>query len=93
MQRLRAMLVPTVFALLPGITCAAIPGARDDLPGPVSHRVELKILDEPTRILEQIKGSVCGSGPYYAGNVDDPVFVTPLFRTNCTITPVAPDQR
>ena len=60
---------------------------------PVRHRVEQRILDEPTRILEQVKGSVCGSGPYYAGNVDDPVFVTPLLHTSCSIAPTAPDRR
>jgi hypothetical protein len=87
------MLIPAVLALLPGIAYAAIQGGHDDLPEPSRHRVELKILDEPARILEQVKGSVCGNGPYYAGNVDDPVYVTPLFHTNCTIAPTAPGQR
>ena len=45
------------------------------------------------RIIEQMKGSVCGTGPFYAGNVDDPIYVTPLMHPTCTITATPPAQR
>ena len=60
---------------------------------PAQQMVDHRILDESARILQQIKGSVCGTGPIYAGKVDDPVFVTPLVKTSCTITQTPPGPR
>jgi hypothetical protein len=53
---------------------------------PNRHTVDLRVQTDTERALQQMKGSVCGTGPFYAGSVADPVFVTPLLRTRCTIT-------
>ena len=86
------LLTPLAIGLL-SVTCAATPSSNHELAEPTKYQVEQRVLDQPARILEQIKGSVCGSGPYYAGNADDPVFVRPLFHSTCTISPVAPNRR
>ena len=85
-------LTPIAIAFL-STTCAGKPSNGDEQDPPTKFQVEQRVLDQPARILEQIKGSVCGSGPYYAGNVDDPVFVTPLLHASCSISPIAPDRR
>jgi len=87
------MLILAVVSLPLGVTYAALSDGREDFMPSARQRVEQKVLDQPARILEQVKRSVCGSGPFYAGKVDDPVFVTPLFHTSCTIAPTAPDRR
>ncbi len=92
MRRFPVMLTLAVIAW-PGLACAALSDGREDSVPSARRRVEQRIVDEPARILEQLKGSVCGNGPYYAGNVDNPVFVTPLFQTRCTLAPAAPDRR
>jgi hypothetical protein len=86
-------LIASVIALLPTIALA-VPsedtGTEDE---PSRHIVEQRILSQPARILEQMKGSVCGTGPLYAGKVDDPVFVTSLYKPACTITLAPPGPR
>jgi hypothetical protein len=83
----------SVIALLPSTTWAgpSVDIETDKVRGRQS--VEQRILDEPARIIEQMKGSVCGTGPFYAGNVDDPIYVTPLMHPTCTITATPPAQR
>ena len=89
----RIMPVLSVIALLPGTTWAG-PSADVETDKERSRqRVEQRILDERSRIIEQIKSSVCGTGPFYAGNVDDPIYVTPLMHPTCTITATPPAQR
>ena len=60
---------------------------------PPTQKIELRILTESAKILEQIKGSVCGTGQFYAGKVDDPIFVTPLYKPTCIIVATPPSQR
>ena len=87
------ILVLSIIALLPSTTRAgpSVDIETDKERG--KQRVEQRILDEPARIIEQIKSSVCGTGPFYAGNVDDPIYVTPLMHPTCTITATPPAQR
>ncbi len=93
MRRFSVMLTLAVIALPPGVASAILSDDREVSNTSARRRVEQRILDEPARVLEQVKRSVCGGGPYYAGSVDDPVLVTPLLRTSCTIAPTAPDRR
>ena len=82
-----------VFALLP-VAALAAPSSNIEPPRePTRQTVEQRVLDEPGKALEQLRGSVCGTGPVYVGNADAPVFVTPLFHPTCTIAPTAPEHR
>jgi hypothetical protein len=85
MQRL-ALIV--VFLALP-VASGAEPISNGANPLPDRRRVEQHIQDGETRALEQMKGAVCGTGPAYAGTVDHPIFVKPLFHPSCTISPAA----
>lgn len=87
------MPVLSAIALLPSTTWAAPSAGIETDKERGRERVEQRILDEPARIIEQIKGSVCGTGPFYAGTVDDPIYVTPLMHLTCTITASPPAQR
>ena len=87
------MPVLSVIALLPSTTWAGSSADIETDKKRGRQSVEQRILDEPTRIIEQMKGSVCGTGPFYAGNVDDPIYVTPLMHPTCTITATPPAQR
>jgi hypothetical protein len=80
-------------ALLPSFALAVPSQDIETGQEPARQIVEQRILDQPTRILQQMKGSVCGTGPFYAGRVDDPIFVTPFLKTACTITQTPPDPR
>jgi hypothetical protein len=89
----RIMPLLSIIALLPGSSWAG-PSADTEADKERGRRsVEQRVLDEPGRIIEQMKGSVCGTGPFYAGNVDDPIYVTPLMHPICTITATPPAQR
>jgi hypothetical protein len=88
------LLLGCLVAMLPGFA-GAVP-AQDIETGqqrPARQVVEQRIEDQPTRILEQMKSAVCGTGPFYAGTVDAPIFVTPLLKTDCTITQTPRDPR
>lgn len=89
----KKLLPACLVALLPSIALAVPPQDTGTGQEPARQVVEQRILDQPTRILEQMKGSVCGTGPFYAGRVDDPVFVTPLLKAACTITRTPPGPR
>lgn len=89
----KMMLIASVIALLPSIALAMPPQDIGTGAVPARQMVEQRVLDQPARILQQMKGSVCGTGPVYAGKVDDPVFVTPLFNPTCAITPRPPVPR
>jgi hypothetical protein len=87
------MPVLSVIVLLPSTTWAGQSADIETDHERGRQRVEQRILDEPARIIEQIRGSVCGTGPFYAGTVGDPIYVTPLFHPTCTITATPPAQR
>ena len=89
----RILYAVSIVLLLPGVALAEASGDTDTRPEPAKRTVEQRIVDQRTRILEQIKGSVCGTGPFYAGNVDEPIFATPLIQTTCTVLPAPPDGR
>jgi hypothetical protein len=86
----RIMPILSVIALLPSTTWAGSSADIETDKNRGRQSVEQRILDE--RIIEQIKGSVCGTGPFYAGNVDDPIYVTPLMHPTCTITATPPTR-
>jgi len=88
----RIMPILSVIALLPSTTWARSSADIETDKNRGRQSVEQRILDDPTRIIEQIKGSVCGTGPFYAGNVDDPIYVTPLMHPTCTMTATPPAQ-
>jgi hypothetical protein len=50
------------------------------------QQVDLIIQDDSSRALQQMKGSVCGTGPIYVGRVDDPIYAKPLFHPPCTMS-------
>ena len=50
------------------------------------HDIDLHVQDQDERALRQMKDAVCGTGPIYAGTVDNPILVKPLFKPACTIT-------
>jgi hypothetical protein len=89
----RLILVALVIAASSGFALASPSLDTTTANEPARHRIEQRISDQPARILEQIRGSVCGTGPIYVGNADDPIMVTPLMHTTCTITAVPPDPR
>jgi len=77
-----------VIVLILSLPATATAEAISDVgmnPLPARQGVDLRIQDQDTRALQQIKGAVCGTGPIYAGTVDDPIFVKPLFNPSCTI--------
>jgi hypothetical protein len=85
-------MMPVLFAL-PSPTWAGPSADIETDKDRGRQSVEQRILDEPSRIIEQMKGSVCGTGPFYAGNIDEPIYVTPLMHPTCTITATPPIQR
>lgn len=56
----------------------------------IERRVEQRVASPTDKILQQMKGSVCGSGPIYVGPVDAPILVRPLLNLRCTVTGLAP---
>jgi len=83
----------SVLLLAPNISLAMPSRDTDAENEPPKQKIELRILTQPAKILEQMKGSVCGTGPFYAGKVDDPIFVTPLYNPTCTIMATPPSPR
>jgi hypothetical protein len=87
----RKLLIGCLVAMLPCFAWAMPTQDIETGQEPARQIVEQRIQDQPTRILDQMKGSVCGTGPFYAGTVDNPIFVTPLLKTACTITQIPRD--
>jgi hypothetical protein len=87
MQRL---LLAIVITALPGVARADL--AQDVAPQP-TRVADQRMLDQDARVLQQIKASVCGTGPVYVGKVDDPIFVTPRFKPACSLTETPPGAR
>ena len=56
----------------------------------IERRAEQRVLSPTEKILEQMKSSVCGTGPIFVGSVDAPVFVRPLLNMGCTLTQSEP---
>jgi hypothetical protein len=88
------LLAAAVVALLV-IGAAPMPPADfepEDRPNErqIERRAEQHVLSPTEKILEQMKSSVCGTGPIYAGSVDAPVFVRPLLNMRCTLTQSEP---
>jgi hypothetical protein len=52
----------------------------------ISRRVEQRVVSPTDKILEQMKSSVCGTGPIYVGPVDAPILVRPQLNLRCTLT-------
>jgi hypothetical protein len=84
MQRLALIIV---LLSLP-VVAAAEAISNPTPPPPDQQQVDLLIQDDSSRALQQIKGSVCGTGPTYVGRVDDPIYMKPLFRPPCTMSGV-----
>ena len=89
-----ALLVASVATLLSGGASAmqSTDVGLDNLPGgrQIERRVEQRVVSPTDKILEQMKGSVCGTGPIYVGPVDAPILVSPKLSLRCTITGAAP---
>jgi hypothetical protein len=79
----------TLTIVLLSLPIAAAAGAISN-PTPPRDRqqVDLLIQDDSSRALQQMKGSVCGTGPIYVGRVDDPIYVKPLFHPPCSMSDV-----
>ena len=52
----------------------------------IERRVEQRVVSPTEKILEQIKSSVCGTGPIYVGPIDAPILVRPRLNMRCTLT-------
>ena len=89
-RRCAAMLLAAIVGLLPGAGLAEPAPDAASARQPVRQIVELRVQMQSEKILDQIKGAVCGTGPIFAGTVDDPVFVTPRLRPACTISMTRP---
>jgi hypothetical protein len=94
LRRLCELLAAAVVALLAS-GAAPIPPADfepENHPNErqIERRAEQRVLSPTKKILEQMKSSVCGTGPIYAGSIDAPIFVRPLLNTRCTLTQSEP---
>jgi hypothetical protein len=72
----------------------SVAAAAEAIPNPTPpprdrQRVDLLIQDDSSRALQQMKVSVCGTGPIYVGRVDDPIYVKPSFHPACTMSDVS----
>lgn len=86
MQR-KALIMVLLLSLPVAAAAEAIPNPTP--PPRDRQQVDLLIQDDSSRALQQVKGSVCGTGPIYVGRVDDPIYVQPLFHPPCTMSDVS----
>jgi hypothetical protein len=85
-----------VTSLLSGAPAA--PSADLDLDNPsdgprIERRVEQRVVSPTEKILEQMRSSVCGTGPIYVGPVDAPILVRPKLNLRCTLTGSQPQPK